>query len=138
MKAFNRASITAGAILLMFFAALSVNLYSQEPTIGEKIAQAYGVSGFGEIEEIKFTFNVKKGETAASRSWVWLPKEDKVTYLGDGKPGSKAITYNRKDLSDTGSESLREIDAHFINDQYWLLFPFHLGLGQRDESRARR
>jgi hypothetical protein len=98
---------------------------SQEVAIGEKIAQAYGVSGFGEIEEIRFTFNVKKGETEVSRSWVWLPKVDRVTYLGDGKT-SKAVTYDRKDLSDTGSESLKETDSHFINDQYWLIFPFHL------------
>lgn len=125
MKAFNRASITAGAILLMFFAALSVNLYSQETDIGEKIANAYGIEGFKRIAQIKFTFNVKKGETAASRSWVWLPKEDKVTYLGDGKT-DKPVSYDRKDISAPGSESLREIDAHFINDQYWLLFPFHL------------
>ncbi len=118
--------ITTGALVLLCLLCSAGDLFSQEPTIGEKIAQAYGVSGFGEIEELKFTFNIKWGEISASRSWVWLPKEDKVTYLGDGKPDSKAITYNRKDLSDSGSESLREIDAHFINDQYWLLFPFHL------------
>jgi len=101
------------------------SIFSQEPAIGEKIAEAYGVSGFGEIEELKFTFNVRKGETEVSRSWIWLPKEDRITFLGDGKT-DKAITYDRKDLSAPGSESLKEIDAHFINDQYWLLFPFHL------------
>ncbi|MFI5322802.1 MAG: hypothetical protein ACHQ6U_04565 [Thermodesulfobacteriota bacterium] len=99
---------------------------SQELTIGEKIAQAYGVSGFGEVEEIKFTFNVKKGETVAARSWIWKPKEDRVTFLGDGKTDASAVSYNRKDLTGNGSESLKQIDAHFINDQYWLLFPLHL------------
>lgn len=112
-------------LLLLCLLGSAGYVLSQEPAIGEKIAQAYGIGGFGEIEEMKFTFNVKKGETAASRSWVWMPKTDQVTYLGDGKT-HEAVTYNRKDLSDTGSESLREIDAHFINDQYWLLFPFHL------------
>ncbi len=105
--------ITTGALVLLCLLCSAGDLFSQEPTIGEKIAQAYGVSGFGEIEELKFTFNIKWGEISASRSWVWLPKEDKVTYLGDGKPDSKAITYNRKDLSDSGSESLREIDCPF-------------------------
>ncbi|MCI0480378.1 MAG: hypothetical protein L0213_02175 [Candidatus Dadabacteria bacterium] len=121
----KKACITTVALILLCLFASSGAVFSQEPSIGEKIAQAYRVSGFGEIEELKFTFNVKKGETAASRSWVWLPKEDKVTYLGDGKT-DKPVSYDRKDLSAPGSESLKEIDAHFINDQYWLLFPLHL------------
>ena len=121
----NRLGKTITALMMLCWFGSAGSVFSQEPTIGEKIAQAYEVSGFGEIEELKFTFNVKKGETEASRSWVWLPKDDKVTYLGDGKT-DKAITYDRKDLSAPGSESLKEIDAHFINDQYWLLFPFHL------------
>ncbi len=121
----HRLWLSAGALLLLCLVVSTRDLFSQEPAIGEKIAQAYGVSGFGEIEELKFTFNVKKGDKIASRSWIWQPKEDRVTYLGDGKT-DKAITYNRKDIADKGSESLKEIDAHFINDQYWLLFPFHL------------
>jgi len=121
----KKAYIMTGALAMLCLFGSSWKIFSEEPAIGEKIAQAYGIGGFGEIEEIKFTFNVKKGETAASRSWVWMPKTDRVTYLGDGKT-HEAITYNRKDLSDTGSESFREIDSHFINDQYWLLFPFHL------------
>jgi hypothetical protein len=107
----------------MLIAARTV--FPEEKTIAEKIAQAYGIAGFGEIEEIRFTFNVRKGETEAQRSWVWLPKADRVTYLGDGKT-SKPVTYDRKDLSAPGSESLKETDSHFINDQYWLIFPFHL------------
>ncbi|MEW6143776.1 MAG: hypothetical protein AB1598_02045 [Thermodesulfobacteriota bacterium] len=114
------------AVLLMLclFSRAEIAL-SQEPSVGEKIAQAYGIGGFGEIEEIKFTFNVRKGETEAQRSWIWQPKADRVTYHGDGKT-DKAVTYYRKDLSSPGSESLVEIDSHFINDQYWLIFPFHL------------
>lgn len=97
---------------------------SQESSIGEKIAQAYGVGGFGEIEEIKFTFNVRKGDVKARRSWIWRPKENIVTFSGGGT--DKPVTYSRKEITADSPDSLREIDAHFINDQYWLLFPFHL------------
>jgi hypothetical protein len=121
----KKAYLTTGAFILLCLLGSAGYVLSQEPTIGEKIAEAYGVDGFGEIEEIRFTFNVKKQETEVSRSWIWLPKADRVTYLGDGKT-AEAVTYDRKDLSATGSESLREIDSHFINDQYWLIFPFHL------------
>jgi hypothetical protein len=121
----HRLLLTAGALVFLLLLGSAGDAFSQEPTIGEKIAQAYGVSGFGQVEEIKFTFNVKKVDIAATRSWIWQPKEDRVTFLGDGKT-DMAISYNRKDISDKSSESLRQIDAHFINDQYWLLFPFHL------------
>ena len=111
--------------MLMFgFFALTGNALSQEKTIAEKIANAYGVSGFGEIEEIKFTFNVHKGDIEAHRSWVWRPKENIVTFSDGGS--EKPVTYNHKEITEDSPESLREIDAHFINDQYWLLFPFHL------------
>lgn len=121
----HRALLTAGALLFVCLLGITGNSFSQEPSIGEKIARAYGVNGFGEIKEIKFTFNVKKGEIAAARSWIWKPKDDEVTFLGDGKTG-KAVSYNRKNITDKSAESLLKIDAHFINDQYWLLFPFHL------------
>ncbi|HET7289849.1 MAG TPA: hypothetical protein VFJ67_05365, partial [Thermodesulfobacteriota bacterium] len=80
--------------------------------------------GFGEIEEIKFTFNVHKGDVEARRSWVWRTKEDIVTFSGGGT--DKPVTYSRKEITADSPDSLREIDAHFINDQYLLLFPFHL------------
>lgn len=100
------------------------NARSQEQTIAEKIANAYGVKGFGEIEEIKFTFNVHKSETEAHRSWIWRPKENIVTFSAGGS--EKPVTYNHKEITADSPDSLKEIDARFINDQYWLLFPFHL------------
>jgi hypothetical protein len=121
----NITPVTILSFLLVCMLIAAGTVFSEEETIGEKIAQAYGIGGFGEIEEIRFTFNVKKEETEVSRSWVWMPKVDRVTFLGDGKT-AEAVTYDRKDLSSPGSESLREIDSHFINDQYWLIFPFHL------------
>jgi hypothetical protein len=37
------------------------------------------------------------------------------------------MLYSRKDLdSGPDSQAKKRIDALFINDQYWLLFPFHL------------
>ena len=37
-----------------------------------------------------------------------------------------AVTYNRRDLATGGSAALKKIDAWFINDNYWLMFPFHV------------
>jgi len=115
---------TAALLLLLFVCGSAVDANSEESSIGEKIAEAYGVREFDKVDEIKFTFNVHKGDVEARRSWVWSPKTDIVTFSGSG--ADKPVTYSRKEISADSPDSLRQIDAHFINDQYWLLFPFHL------------
>ena len=49
---------------------------------------------------------------------------DEVTMLDTAIDSLESITYNR-----TEKENFKEIDQKFINDQYWLLYPFHLSLG---------
>ena len=54
------------------------------------------------------------------------PTTNKVTYKGpgkDGKPMTYSYTTGKIDKNDTAGAF---VDARFINDQYWLLFPFHL------------
>ncbi len=61
-----------------------------------------------------------------SRSWYWEPATNKVTYKGpgkDGKPMNYSYTTGSIDKNDTVKSF---VDARFINDQYWLLVPFHL------------
>jgi hypothetical protein len=88
----------------------------------EAVADAYGIQSFGSVDQIRYTFNVKVGERRVKRSWVWEPHANRVTFDKDGKP----FTYNRNELNNNPSEELKKIDARFINDQYWLLFPLHL------------
>lgn len=89
-------------------------------TTGMQVAKAYGIAEFEKVEAIRYTFNVEVGSKSVRRSWVWEPKIDRVVSLENGRQ----VAYDRKTLSD--SEEVRSIDAKFINDQYWLLFPFHL------------
>lgn len=88
----------------------------------ESVADAYGIRSFGSVDQIRFTFNVKVGERRVKRSWVWEPHANRVTFDKDGTP----FTYNRNELNNNPSEELKKVDARFINDQYWLLFPLHL------------
>lgn len=48
------------------------------PPIMEKIAQAYGVDSFGQIEAIRYTWNAQFPGVNVSRSWVWEPKTGKI------------------------------------------------------------
>ena len=110
-------------LLLLGMMVLSSTFWAQtSPSISEQIAKTYGLDSFSQIEAIRYTFNAE-GPLKVSRTWVWEPKADRVSYEGPDKAGKPAkLTYVRSQLS----AEAKEIDPGFINDQYWLLFPFHL------------
>lgn len=113
------------ALMLAAAAACSgVDSRSDEADIRQKVAQAYGIQDFGQIEQIRYTFNVRLGDKNVSRSWTWQPKLDEVTFKAAGN--AQPITYSRKNLSAAASDNLKKIDGWFINDNYWLLFPIHM------------
>jgi len=97
------------------------------PPAAEKIAKAYGIDSWGQIDAIRYTFNRNlPGLPKLSRSWVWEPKPDRVTYEGKDKAGNLVkATYVRSQLSTQPENVQKEVDPGFVNDQYWLLFPFH-------------
>ena len=97
---------------------------SRATTVRQRIGQSYGVQYFDQIEQVQYTFNVRKGDTHARRFWIWEPKRDRVTF--DGMDYKDPITYYRSDLQTNPSNKLKSIDAWFINDNYWFLFPFHV------------
>jgi len=94
--------------------------------IAEQIAKAYGLDSWGQIEAIRYTFNLDIPGLKLSRSWVWEPKADRVTYEGKDKAGNPVkVTYVRSQLSSQPDNVKKEIDPGFTNDSYWLIFPFH-------------
>jgi hypothetical protein len=98
------------------------------PPAAEKMAKAYGLDSWGQIDAIRYTFNadISALKVKASRSWVWEPKADRVTYEGKDKAGNPVkATYVRSQLSSQPENVQKEIDPAFVNDQYWLIFPFH-------------
>ena len=92
--------------------------------VRHRIAASYGIDGFNQVEQIQYTFNVKFGDKSVNRFWIWQPKVDKVTFKAGNS--EESITYNRKEIGDTTSEKIKKIDAWFINDNYWLLFPYRV------------
>jgi hypothetical protein len=96
----------------------------QGPTI-EQIAKTYGLDSFGQVEAIRYTWNAQFPGVNLSRSWVWAPKTDQVSYEGKDKDGKPVkATYLRSQLNSQPA-NVKDIDAAFVNDNYWLLFPFH-------------
>src|SRR5258706_12670534 len=55
------------------------------PPIAEQIAKTYGLDSFGQIEALRYTFNLDLGARKLSRAWVWEPKADRLSYEGKDK-----------------------------------------------------
>lgn len=93
---------------------------SNEELITTKIANANGFENFEKVNQLNFTFNVKVNDTVRSqRSWKWYPKENKIELTEKGE----TFSYIKKDTLD---EQAKGADQKFINDTYWLLFPYQL------------
>jgi hypothetical protein len=101
---------------------------ADRPAIADQIAKTYGLDKFGQVDAIRYTFAIDAGpKFKLSRKWIWEPKLDQVTYEGPGKDGKPfKVTYVRSKLDSEDPFVKEKIDPSFFNDQYWLLFPFHL------------
>lgn len=108
-------------VSLVLFSACSMRPSAEE--YAEDVAAAYGSERFDEVTLLEYTFHVQFPGREVQRRWRWEPKLDRVTFLGpDGER-----SYLRGDLESlTDGDELFALDARFINDQYWLLFPMHL------------
>jgi hypothetical protein len=119
------------AVLVIAATSCSHNpAYSPEPIAktlnAEQIAKTYGLDSFGQIEVIRYTWNAQFPGVNISRKWVWEPKTGQVSYEGKDKDGKLVkATYLRSQLNSQTDNIKAEIDPAFVNDNYWLLFPFH-------------
>lgn len=99
--------------------------------IHEKIAMANGFKEFDSISELKFTFKVKVNDTLRSeRRWVWNLKSDKISLTEK----DSTMSYTKKDSLE---QEKKYIDQRFVNDSYWLLFPYQLKWSSADFSEVK-
>lgn len=97
------------------------------PPIAEQIAKTYGIDSWDRIEAIRYTWNAQFPGVNVSRSWTWEPKTGKVSFEGKDKDGKPVkVTYLQSQLNSEPANVKDEIEPNFINDQYWLIFPFHI------------
>jgi hypothetical protein len=116
--------LLALSMLLILPASLAAQ---QRAPILEQIAKTYGLDSFGKIEAIRYTWNGEiPGVFKLAHAWEWEPKTNKVSYEGKDKDGKPVkVTYIRTELGSQSDAVKNEVDPAFINDNYWLLFPFH-------------
>jgi hypothetical protein len=114
-------------ILAFGLLVLAATSRAQKPPIAEQIAKTYGLDSFGQIEAIRYTWNLELPGVKLSRKWEWEPKTGRVSFEGKDKAGNPVkATYVRSQLSSQPDNVKNEIEPAFANDQYWLVFPFHV------------
>jgi hypothetical protein len=112
-----------GMLLILPVAAVA----QQRPPIAEEMAKAYGIDSFGQVEAIRYTFNLQFPGVNFSRTWTWEPKTGRVSFEGKDKAGKPVkVTYESSKVASENEAVQKEINPNFINDQYWLVFPFHV------------
>jgi hypothetical protein len=120
--------VTVIGILLTGVLCLPARVSAQQrPPIADQIAKAYGFDAWPQVEAIRYSFHLDAGKLKLHRSWVWEPKTDTITYDGPDKAGKPIkVTYARSQIASQDAFVKEMVDPGFFNDQYWLLFPFHL------------
>jgi hypothetical protein len=124
-------SSRVNVIGLLFFGVLvlAASGWAQtRPPIVEKLAKTYGLDSWDQIQAIRYSFDLDiPGLIKLSHSWEWEPKTGKVTYEGKDKDGKPVkVSYVRSQLSSQPDVVKNEIEPAFVNDNYWLLLPFHI------------
>jgi hypothetical protein len=95
--------------------------------VAEQIAKVYGLDSFGQIDAIRYTFSIQLPGLDLSRSWVWQPKTDQISYEGKDKEGKPVkVTYVETKLTGESAIVKDEIEPAFVNDNFWLILPFHI------------
>jgi hypothetical protein len=114
----------AFSMLLILPATLGAQ---QRPPIIEQIAKTYGIDSWDQVQAIRYTWNVDiPGLFKASHKWEWEPKTGKITFESTDKDGKPVkVTYDSSQLSSQSDQVKNEVEPAFVNDNYWLLFPFH-------------
>jgi len=95
------------------------NYSEKESNLPEKIANYYGIQQFKKVKSIAFTFNVGKNGKHINRKWQWYPSTNQVIFFND----TENSTFIHNNAKGDAQESL---DKKFVNDCYWLLFPYYL------------
>jgi len=124
----NARELTIISLVLCGMLILAPNSWAQQrPPILEEIAKTYGLDSYGQIEAIRYTWNGEiPGVFKLAHMWEWEPKTGKISYEGKDKDGKPVkVSYIESQFSSQPDSVKNEVEPAFVNDNYWLIFPFH-------------
>lgn len=110
--------------LLLGLHVFASEVNAEQESLVRNVARASGFGAFHTVKRLTYTFHVQKGGKSIQRTWRWEPKSGRVSFRENDKKPWFSYTRNAQQLKH--SKRIQQIDKRFINDRYWLLFPFHL------------
>lgn len=111
-------SLKISLALLTLLSALQICNLNASESPEQILAKAHGLNEWNQVETLEFTFHVNK-KPPVNRHWQWNVKEESVTRtIGEKSQTVQLNALNGKD--DT------QVHKQFINDTFWLLFPFSI------------
>ena len=120
--------ITIIGLVGFWVLVLAATSWAQERApILDKIAKTYGIDSWDQIQAIRYTWNGEiPGLFKLSHMWEWEPKTGRVSYEGTDKDGKPVkVTYDSSQLATQSDQVKNQVEPSFVNDNYWLVFPFH-------------
>ncbi len=124
-----RLYMTIPCLLLGVLLFAGTSRAQTRPAIVEQLAKTYGLDSYGQIEALRYTFNLELPalKVNLARTWTWEPKTGAVTYESKDKDGKPVkVSYNRNQISSAPANVKDDVDPAFMNDNYWAIFPFHV------------
>jgi hypothetical protein len=124
----NIRRVTVIGLLLCGMLVLAATSWAQQrDPIIEKIAKTYGIDSYDKIEAIRYTWSIDiPGLFKASHKWEWEPKTGKISFETTDKDGKPVkVAYDSSQLNSQPDQVKNEVEPAFVNDNYWLIFPFH-------------
>src|SRR4051812_4193548 len=120
--------LTVFCLLVLVVVVPAATSGAQTPSpVAEKIAKTYGLDTYNQIEAIRYTWSIDiPGLFKASHKWEWEPKTGKVSFESTDKDGKPVKASYVRFQPNTQNDAIKtQIEPAFVNDNYWLLFPFH-------------
>jgi hypothetical protein len=127
MKNLSRLDVIRGlAFSMLLILPATLGAQTRPPILGQ-IAKTYSIDSWDQIQAVRYTWNGEiPGLFKVSHAWEWEPKTGKISYEGKDKDGkSVKVTYISSELNSQPDTVKNEVEPAFVNDNYWLLFPFH-------------
>lgn len=106
-------------MLVSWAACSGKNENESQTTLPLQVAKAYGYDQFDDIKSIRYTWNVQiDSARKMARTWTWDVSNKMVRF----EDQDTSLMYSQEKIN----KELQEMHHSFINDKYWLMFPFQL------------
>lgn len=106
-------------LLVLCLASCETEKSAVTESLPMQVAMAYGFDQLDEVQSIAYTWNVRRDSaTVMVRDWKWDLVKGEVSYAD----ADTSLSY----LIAEKTAEIKDIDHRFINDKYWLLFPFQM------------